>query len=332
MHPFTDILADSVGHAGEKKLLRKIRQWLGPIASPQPLGMGDDCAVLPASKGGCQLATVDALVYKKHFDDSAHPGEAGAKLLKRNLSDIAAMGGQPDYALLGLMLPASLRLDWLREFTFGLRDEAVKWHVALVGGDLCETKTTLGGHLTLLGSAERAVLRQGGKEGDFILVTGELGGSRLGKHLSFQPRLREGQWLAGRKEVSSMIDVTDGLLKDLPELIPPGCAAGIDLKNLPISEAAHQMALTSGKTPQHHALGDGEDYELLFTVGSETSLNHFIGEWVKQFKTPLSKIGRLMAKAVEGPEGEIIDGQTGQAIGLAGGYEHFSKSWRENST
>ena len=323
MHPFTDIVADSAGHLGEKKLLRKIRQWLGSAAPPSPLGMGDDCAVLPGDKRHCRLATVDALVYKQHFDDSTRPNAAGAKLFKRNLSDIAAMGGRPDYALLGLMLPATLRLDWLREFTLGLRDEAEKWHVALVGGDLCETKTTLGGHLTLLGSAERAVLRQGGKEGDSILVTGEFGGSRLGKHLSFQPRLREGQWLAGRKEVNCMIDVTDGLLKDLPELIPPGCAAGIDLKNLPISEAARQLAPTSGKTPQHHALGDGEDYELLFTVGPETDIQEFIGEWAKQFKTPLTSIGRLTAKTSGEPEGQIIDGQSGQAIGLAGGYEHF---------
>ncbi len=326
MHPFTDNTADLIGHLGEKQLLQNIRQWLGSSAPPSPLGMGDDCAVLPGEKRHCRLATVDALVYNRHFDDSTHPREAGTKLLKRNLSDIAAMGGFPQYALVGLMLPASLRLEWLREFTFGLRDEAERWQVALVGGDLCETKTTLGGHLTLLGYAERALLRQGGQAGDSILVTGDLGGSLLGKHLAFQPRLREGQWLAARNEVNSMIDVTDGLLKDLPELIPPGCAAGIDPEKLPITEAARQCALSSGKSALHHALGDGEDYELLFTIEAGTDLDNFIREWREHFNTPLKSIGRLTTKSREEPEGEIIDLQNGKALGLAGGYEHFRKA------
>ncbi len=326
MHPFTNIPADAVGNVGEKKLLHKINEWLGPTSPPAPLGMGDDCAVLPASGGRCQLATVDALVYKQHFDDSAHPKAAGAKLLKRNLSDIAAMGGSPQFALLGLMLPSTLRLDWLKAFTCGLREEAEKWGVALVGGDLCETKTSLGGHLTLLGSAERAVLRQGGQKGDHILITGELGGSLLGNHLTFQPRLREGQWLATRTEVHSMIDVTDGLLKDLPALVPPGCAAGIFPETLPVSAAARQLALKSGKTPEHHALGDGEDYELLFTLSIETDLEYFIGQWGKQFKTPLTCIGKLVAKSSENLEGKIIDLKTGNAVELEGGYEHFGKT------
>ncbi len=331
MHPFTNIQANSVGSLGESALLKEIRKWLGSAAPLAPLGMGDDCAVLPKNKKAAsqqQLATVDALVYQKHFDDSAHPRKVGAKLLKRNLSDIAAMGGTPQHALLGLMLPATLRLDWLQDFTHGIREVAEKWEVALVGGDLCETENTLGGHLTLLGYAENPLLRVGGKLGDHILVTGELGGSLLGKHLDFQPRLREGQWLATRKEVHSMIDVTDGLLKDLPDLAPSDCRAGIDLNLLPISAAACQLSLSSEKSPQHHALGDGEDYELLFTLDGETDLEKFIADWSQQFKTPLTGIGKLVAKSevTQVPVGKIIDLKTGEAIDLEGGYEHFGKA------
>ena len=321
MHPFTNNAGETVGAIGESALLQDIRDWLGAVTPPPPYGMGDDCAVFPSDAGNFNLVTVDALFYGQHFDDSLHPRDAGAKILKRNLSDIAAMGGKPNFAVMGLTLPARLKLEWLRYFYEGLRETAEAFQVTLLGGDLCESENSLGGHLTLLGWARRPLTRTGAKIEDAIMVTGELGGSALGKHYNFTPRIEEGIWLAELTEVHSMIDLTDGLLKDLPALVPPDCSASLERKALPVSSAAHELA--SDITAEAHALGDGEDYELLFTLDGDTNPGIFIKKWKESFDTELTVIGKMVGAGKAAEPGGIVDAATGEPLAMGKGYEHF---------
>src|SRR5438132_3527315 len=112
MHPFTRKRADAVSAWGEEKLISAIRRWLRAASPRAPFGIGDDCAILRASRGP-QLITVDPVIYPRHFNDAVPPRAVGAKLLKRNLSDLAAMGGRPTAAVLALTLDPRVRLTWI---------------------------------------------------------------------------------------------------------------------------------------------------------------------------------------------------------------------------
>ncbi|HPK50302.1 MAG TPA: AIR synthase related protein, partial [Opitutaceae bacterium] len=115
MNPFTDQPAEAIGSLGEQRLIAAIRRWLGAASPASPFGIGDDCAVVPAGRAA-QLLTVDPVIYGQHFDDAVPPRAVGEKLFKRNLSDIAAMGGRPRAAVVALALDARVRLDWLEAF------------------------------------------------------------------------------------------------------------------------------------------------------------------------------------------------------------------------
>lgn len=286
MNPFAPKRADSVAALGETALLAAIRRWLGDAAPDSPFGMGDDCAVLPRGRAA-RLVTVDPVIYKRHFNDAVKPRDTGAKLLKRNLSDIAAMGGQPTAAVLALTLDPRTRLDWLEGFYRGLAACAKRYGVPIIGGDIAEAPDTVAASLTLLGqpAGRRVLTRQGAARRDWIFVTGSLGNSlRSGHHFTFSPRLAEGAWLAKQREVRSMIDVSDGLAKDLKSLTPSGLVPNIDANQLPLRRGADIAA----------ALSDGEDYELLFTVAARTDTAAFARRWRQAFpKTKLSCLGRF---------------------------------------
>jgi thiamine-monophosphate kinase len=325
--PFSDNPAETVAALGESALLRAIRGWLGSVTPPSPRGMGDDCAVLDPSGASSTLATTDGVVYGRHFDDSAAPAAVGAKLLKRNLSDIAAMGGQPGPALLNLLLARNTATAWIEQFYRGLAKTCEKYDVKLVGGDLAQGPDNfLAAHLTLLGTPGAAILtRTGAQIGDAIFVTGDLGGSILSKHLDFTPRLPEGQWLAQQNGVRGVIDVTDGLAKDLPEILPPGADARLNVAAPPIAPAAHTLAAKDGRSALVHALADGEDYELLFAVDGELDLKKFASEWQKTFATPLTRIGVIAAAQDPARDRQLRDEKTGAPLLASGehGYEHF---------
>jgi|TARA_B110000438_G_C15814426_1_gene651285 thiamine-monophosphate kinase len=276
--------------------------------------MGDDTAVLKEPRHN--LLTTDSLVYGRHFDDSLSAELAGAKLLKRNLSDIAAMGGQPGVAVLAGFLPSNTSISWIEQFVTGLRECAREWGVLIVGGDLTQTDDFLGFNLTLNGTAARPVLRGASESGDLIWVTGELGGSIHGHHAEFRPRLKEGQYLANEAAVHSMIDVTDGLAKDLPTLLSDGLAAEIDLNAIPLRDQAQQAP-----HPLAAAFTDGEDYELLFTTSSDWIGDGCLLNWETNFKTRLSCIGRVVTRP--NATGQIIDAKTDQPINYGEAYEHF---------
>lgn len=295
MHPFTKTKAKSVAAWGESRLIREITVWLGAATPAGAAGIGDDCAVLSGSPHP-QLITVDPVIYGEHFDDTVRPADAGAKLLKRNLSDVAAMGGRPRAAVIALALDRGTRLDWLREFYRGLAHTARRYDVPVVGGDIAHHAGGLVATLTLIGesAAPRVLTRTGSRSGDWIYVTGRLGGSRLGYHYKFHPRLAEGRWLAARPEVRSMLDLSDGLAKDLLALTPPGCRPELAPARIPISRSAHIYARTSGRPTLEHALTDGEDYELLFTVNAAMDPTDFEAAWRATFPLRLTCLGRFV--------------------------------------
>lgn len=298
MSPFTTSRAQSVGARGERHLITAIRRWLGDASPASPFGIGDDCAVIPPTRRH-QLVTTDPVIHGRHFDDRVPARAVGAKLLKRNLSDIAAMGGRPLAAVISLALAPETSVAWLRGFYLGLADCARNHRVKIVGGDITQgPRGFFGAFLTLHGeSTGRLITRTGARAGDRICVTGRLGGSLLGHHYRFPPRLAEGAWLSGRREVRAMMDVSDGLAKDLDSLTPTGLVPALCTAAIPISAAARRQAKRSGQSPLQHALGDGEDYELLMVIRASADLARLERDWRKRFpKVPLTHIGTFVIR------------------------------------
>jgi thiamine-monophosphate kinase len=311
LHPFTKRRAESVAALGETRLIAALRRWLGATSPPAPHGIGDDCAVVPARPGarGPQLLTVDPVIYGEHFDDAVPPRAVGEKLFKRNLSDIAAMGGQPRAAVVALALDPGVRLAWLEQFYRGLAATGRRFGVPVVGGDIARHDGGLVATLTLLGAATgpRVLTRSGARVGDGIFVTGVLGGSLAsGHHWKFTPRLAEGAWLVRRPEVRAMLDVSDGLAKDVRALTPPGAEPALDAAALPCRRGRDLRA----------ALSDGEDYELLFAVAGGADTSALVRAWRKKFpRTRLSCIGQLVPRGQRPPDALNLEGHRG--------YEHL---------
>jgi thiamine-monophosphate kinase len=296
----------SVSAIGEERLIRNIRVWLGRTSPASPAGIGDDCAVLRPARGR-ELLTVDAVVRGVHFADGAAPRDVGAKLMKRNLSDIAAMGGRPRAAVVALALDGRVSVAWLAGFYRGIAREARLHGVSVVGGDVTRLDGSFVATLALTGEAAGRVLtRTGSRVGDWIYVTGSLGRSLpTGHHLRFEPRLAEGEWLARRASVRAMLDLSDGLAKDVRSLEPPRASAALYAGMLP---------RRAGSTVRE-ALCDGEDYELAFSVASRAGRTALEGAWRREFpRTRLSCVGRFV-RAGSVPPGAI-------ELGEYHGYEH----------
>ena len=308
MHPFAKKSADSVTAFGEARLITAIRRWLGAASPRAPFGIGDDCAVLPAARGP-QLITVDPVIFGRHFDAAVPPRAVGAKLLKRNLSDLAAMGGCPSAAVLALTLDPHTSLAWLEQFYRGLAACARRYRVPIVGGDIAQADGVLAASLTLLGAAAgpRIVTRTGARIGDSIYVTGVLGRSLAsGHHFAFHPRLTEGAWLAGRPEVRAMMDLSDGLAKDLGALTPPHAKPALEPDALPLRRGADLRA----------ALTDGEDYELVFALAAHTDAVAFARAWHRRFpRTRLTNIGHFARSNALSPSAVRLEDFSG--------YEHL---------
>lgn len=275
-----------------KRVLPSLRQGNSVVVGP-----GDDCAVLDVGLDHLLLAAVDQVAGNVHYRlDSTPPELIAAKLLKRNLSDIAAMGGSASWALLAL---ASTRRDeaWYAGFYGGLETEAARWEVSICGGDLTTLRQSVPGEvasLTILGTVARTsmALRSNASPGELLYATGRFGNSYASEHhLRFQPRLREGRFLAGTF-TRTMIDVSDGLLLDSGRL---AAASRVGIELWPDS-----VPCRSGATLEQ-AMGDGEDYELLFSASPEAA-----AELERSWPFPevlLTRIGRIVAE----PVGLVVD-------------------------
>lgn len=307
---------------GERALIECLEDWLAPVSVPAPEGMGDDCAILDIPAGKRQILTTDYVTFGQHFSTDIRPDQAGAKLMKRNLSDIAAMGGDPGPALLSLLCGPDTSVYWLECFVRGLCESALRYGVSIVGGDVSQLNAgNFSAGLALTGTIGSAFkLRHTAAIGDHIYVTGDLGGSLAGKHYEFEPRLDEGRWLASRAECSAMMDLTDGLAKDLDAVLPLHSSAAIDTMQIPVSEATTNASKTDGRSALEHAFCDGEDYELLFCCSASSDLEVFEADWQERF--PHLRIHRI--GSIAGAEkARFVDASSRKPLGFAGGFEHF---------
>jgi thiamine-monophosphate kinase len=245
--------------------------WLRGQIPPDPrvlLGPGDDAAAVRLPGDTPCLVTTDMLLEGSCF----RLAEAGGRLVGRkamavNLSDIAAMAGIPVAAVVSVGLPRQGGRALAEELFLGLREMAAAFDTAIIGGDTNSWNGPLVISVTLLGQAapRGPVPRSGARPGDWLLVTAPLGGSILGKHLTFTPRVHEALQLHTAAELHAMIDVSDGLAADVHHLCEESkCGAVLRAETIPISPAARQMA--DGLSPLEHALADGEDFELVCAV------------------------------------------------------------------
>ena len=308
----------------ETQIIESIKQWLGYSSPPSPFGIGDDCAVVPSDSSTQSLISTDALVYGKHFDESIKAKQAGQKIVLRNLSDIAAMGGYPKYATIAILSGSDLSIDWLNEFYKGVKETADTYDLKIIGGDLCQIQDRqFQAVMTIVGTAPTPILRHAASINDSIYVTGHLGGSILGKHYNFQPRLSEGQWLAENNMASAMVDVTDGIAKELQFLANESSSIEIELGSIPIAQSAQLLAEKSSETTLQKAFCDGEDYELLFTLNHSIQSTQFESNWKQQFpQTPLTKIGTIVEK---NPLGNIIDSVSKKSMDDLKNFDHFKQ-------
>jgi thiamine-monophosphate kinase len=235
------------------------------------VGVGDDCAVVRGPRGGTPgLFKIDSVVDGVHFrSGTTKPYWIGWKALCRPLSDIAAMGGTPRYAVAAGTVPRGFGLARMKQVMAGLEAAARRFGVALVGGDTASTPGPYALAVAVWGEAGPGgpVLRAGARPGDWVWVTGALGGSGLGRHLTFAPRLREARAIVRRLRPTAMLDVSDGLGIDAGRLAAAGgVAVLLEAGAVPVAKAARTLARRDGRSPLEHALADGEDYELLFTT------------------------------------------------------------------
>jgi thiamine-monophosphate kinase len=257
----------------EFDIIRWIRS-VTPTAKGVLVGIGDDCAALRLKSTRC-LLKIDQLIEGLHFDCAkATPDQIGRKAVARPLSDIAAMVGTPRAIVVSVLLRPSFRPNDIRRMYRGMQRMAEEFGAAIVGGDIAIGGERLAISVSVLGESNRRgdVLRSGAKVDDAIFVTGDLGGSILGKHLDFTPRIREAQELARKLPLHAMIDVSDGLAADLGHILEESRVGGvIRAKSLPISDAAARLAKKTGRPLLDHVLNDGEDYELIFTVSARAA-------------------------------------------------------------
>jgi len=294
----------SLASLGEKGLLQLLTSSWKPNPAQILTGVGDDCAVLlGAGKNHFLLFKTDIVVEGVHFTAQAKPAEIGRKAISRALSDLAAMGATPLAAVITLGVPKAESASRLSAIYRGMETIAKKYRTNLVGGETTKA-AQLFLNVALLGECKgyQPVLRSTARAGDVLFVTGRLGATQKRHHLTFEPRLAEGEWLARHKLASSMMDLSDGLGADLPRLAEASRVGfKLDLSAIPRARGASLKA----------AINDGEDYELLFTA-SPSHAKTLKKKW--PFGTPLHCIGVITPRGKK-PVGPII----------AHGFDHFKQ-------
>ena len=337
--------ATTLRTVGELGMIRRIRDAVsGGPPSGVRTGIGDDTAVLALTPGASLLATTDLLIEDVHFRRSwASPYDIGWKTMAVNLSDIAAMGGIPRWALVALALPSSVDLTDVDALYRGLREAAAPHGVVVVGGDSSASPSGWMIDVTLLGEhTGTPKLRSAAKAGDAVAVTGTLGQSAAGlalleagkgsphvdartwnvlegAHLRPTPRLAEGRWLGNQPSVHAMIDLSDGLTTDLGHICrESGVGARVELEAVPVAAATNEAARALGVDLLEWATGGGEDYELLLTCepGAVAVLSR---ELLAATGTILTVIGRIEAKAATVT---YLDAR-GNPVAMRSGYQHF---------
>jgi len=320
----------------------RITRFFKPLAAgfPGARGLRDDAAVFGVPEGRELVVTTDATVAGVHFFPDDAPGDIAAKLLRTNLSDLAAMGAEPLAYTLVTALPRGIGEEWLAAFAAGLGEDQTRFGIGLAGGDSVST----GGPITLsvtafgLVPAGRALPRWGGQVGDRLFVTGSIGDAALGLQIAFgrldvpdeakrahlltrlrrpDPRTTVGPRLIGL--ASGALDVSDGLVADLGHLCEEsGCAALLESARVPLSDAA-RGAIDGDPARLALALTGGDDYELLFSAPE--SARGALADLARDSGVPITEVGRL----IEGTAGAVtvLDGQGGPLPLSRQGWDHF---------
>ncbi len=338
---------------GEPALIEHIVAALGEAAQGAGQGVirgiGDDAAVLQQAPGMRLLAACDMLVEGRHFDLRYFtPRQVGWKALAVNLSDIAAMGGRPRWALVSLALPARLTVGFVEDLYQGMAELAEKYGVIIVGGDTCSSPDCLVIDVSILGEASRydVSYRSGARSGDLLLVTGYLGRAAAGlaalrqgqppavpgletlhqAHLLPEPRVREAAELMRSGLVGAMNDLSDGLTTELYEITQASaCGARIWVSRLPIDAPTRELARHLRADPLGWALHGGEDFELLLTLQGSKRSSWNVKSLTRNIEratgTPLHVIGRITPQSGE----VLIVNRDGSLLQLEpGGYNHFA--------
>lgn len=302
-------MPETLSQTGEFGLINRLRKQIGTSAAVVK-GIGDDTAVIPFSSRKYLLLTADMLVEGTHFTGKTPARAVGHKAVACSLSDIAAMGGVPKYAIISLGVPPTLETDFITELYDGMQVTAKEFGVAIVGGDTVKSDKIIV-NVAMTGEvAKRALVTRGGaRAGDQIFVTGPLGRSlQSGWHLWFTPRLAQAQFLVRHFKPSAMIDISDGLAADLGHILEESRAGAVlDQRSLPLRDGA---TLTD-------ALYDGEDFELLFTLspGKAEKLQRLRkkGHFFRHIGEITGRSKRLQLRSVDG---------TLKSLRLKG-YTHF---------
>jgi thiamine-monophosphate kinase len=274
----------------EYSFLRRLRDFaFGDEVCEVPLG--DDAAVFGPVSGSLVMA-LDTVVEGVHALGDQAPEQLARKVLRSNLSDLAAMGAEPVALLLSLTVPRDTAPARIDRVMAALAEDCRRFRVPLIGGDtvVAEGPLTLAG--TVIGRvAGPPFRRDGARPGDLLCVTGALGGSILGRHADFEPRLPEARQLRAAGGPSSMTDVSDGLSRDAANLAEAsGVRVIIEASRVPLHPDVHAMGAAPDRTPLEHALHDGEDFELLFTW-SEEEISTLHKNWNSPI--PITVIGRV---------------------------------------
>lgn len=306
----------------ESEILAWLREHL-PSSPRLAVGWGDDAAVLSEFDQTQAVVTTDMLTDSVDFVLSEiDPRQAGHKALGVNLSDLAAMAAQPVAAFVSLVLPrqgcgklsaTELAIGLYR----GIIPLAQQFGAAIAGGDTNTWDGPLAISITAIGetTARGSLTRSGACVGDQLLVTGQLGGSILGRHLAVEPRVREALLLHERYELHAGIDISDGLSLDASRLAEAsGVGILIDPKAIPIAEAACRLSERDGRSPFDHAWSDGEDFELLLAVPADVA-----SEIVRQqpLEVPITRIGEMIE-----PAGLWLETDDGPASVVPEGFQH----------
>lgn len=274
--------------------------WLAEQLPPHRclrLAIGDDAAIVALGSQPECVVTVDMINDRVDFDLARDdPRRIGRKALAVNLSDIAAMAARPLAAVVALALPREGALDLAKELYLGLLPLAEQFDMAIAGGDTNCWDGPLAISVTMLGqpAGRGPLLRSGARPGDWLLATGSFGGSILGRHFDFEPRIREALLLNERYELHAGMDVSDGLSLDVSRLAgASGCGAALLLDAVPVSDAAKELAAMrkDGVSFLEHALGDGEDFELILALAPDEAMRLLADQ---PLGVPLTAIGEFV--------------------------------------
>lgn len=325
----------------EDELVRAIGELVGaPAGAKVVLGIGDDAAAWRPSRSNVSVITTDALVEDVHFTRAGFTLEQiGHRALACNLSDVAAMGARPVLATVALGVPADLGQDAVLALYRGMHALAKRYATAIAGGDLtrCE-KLMLS--ITVVGEVRASNLkrRSGARANDLLAVTGPLGASRAGlealehpgalderlqtaafaKHRMPEPRVAQGRWLAASRYVHAMMDLSDGLARDVPRLAAASRLAA-SLEHIPVAPSARRLAETLGVDPARYACEAGEDFELLVAVAPR-AFRHLAERFEQRFGHALYQVGALH----EGTGVTLRNGSTEMPLAAAG-WDHFAR-------